>query len=69
MKLMYEKRNFDGKKNAISNNKRREFLMSICWKVYAEITVITTYARNISTKKKQLNKVETNLHRTLLAFI
>ena len=39
--------NFDGKENALSDNKRRKFYMLICWKVPDKITVIAERIQEI----------------------
>ena len=39
--------NFDGKENALSDNKRRKFYMLICWKVPDKITVIAKRIQEI----------------------
>ena len=36
----------DGKKNVVSNKRRREFSL-ICWKASVEITIVTTYSRKV----------------------
>ena len=48
-KLMYKMTcTFDGKQNALSDNKRRKFYMLICWKASEEIIVVTKLIRELS---------------------